>query len=55
MLGAALCWSYGVLKRSDDHLRSGLTAVKQLKGGGGEQVFSDSLVNQFWVLDSLLT
>jgi hypothetical protein len=45
MLGATVRWSHGVLEQSDDRLRSGFTAVEQLEGAGGEQVFSDSLVD----------
>jgi hypothetical protein len=45
MLGAAVRWSHSILERSDDRLRSSLTAVEQLQRGGGEQVFGDSLVN----------
>jgi hypothetical protein len=44
-LGAAVCWSYSILERSDNRLRSSLTAVEQLQRGGGEQVFGDSLVD----------
>ena len=45
MLGAASRWSSSVLKQSYNSLRSGLTAVKQLKRAGGEQVLSNSLIN----------